>query len=108
MLIAIYPNNSTILELGALTNTSTGALIHDATVTATLTDAAGNEVDGEIWPVTLSHVVESPEGGNYIYTLAHDIAITVGARYRVTITAVSGSYHGEFSKTLKAMRRDDC
>lgn len=101
--VALYVGNSNTLQLGTtsdpLANAITGATDTGATVTATVYDAAGTAVSGETWPVTLVH----NSGGIYQRTLASDLAIVEGRRYKVVVHAVgSGAEVGDWTVWVEA------
>jgi hypothetical protein len=81
----IYIGSHNVIELTSLTNTETDESIDDADVTVTIVDDRGQEVDGEVWPVTMS--VDS--AGRYSATLPADLAIEPHKHYVATITATA-------------------
>jgi hypothetical protein len=102
----LYIANSNVVEISALTNGQTSALISGATVGVTLTNATGTAVTatGVTWPVTLSAV--SGATGTYRATLAHTIGLTTGATYYCDITADGGTdLQGAWHVPLRAVRR---
>jgi len=101
-MLRLYVGNTTILELQELTNSVAGSAVTTATVTATLTDAAGDEVAGQTWPVTLSHV----SAGTYRATLENDLTLTANRAYIATIDAtVSGVGVGHWESKVRAVER---
>lgn len=85
----IYTGNDTVLEVANLTNQLTGLPLNAATVTVTLLDSEGEEVDGAVWPLTLAYVTSSR--GVYRVTLSYLLDIVAGARYSAEITANGGA-----------------
>lgn len=51
-----YKDNDMVIEVDQVTNKLTGALIDDATITATLQDSTATNVSGITWPVTVPFV----------------------------------------------------
>lgn len=85
----IYTANDTVVEISGLKNEVTGAFLNSAVVTATLVDAAGNQVAGETWPKTLSYVTGSD--GIYRATLPYTMTLAAGGRYEAQISVNGGS-----------------
>lgn len=84
--LSLYVGNSNVAQL-ALTDGITEAAITGATVSCTLYDQDGAEVSGQVWPLTLTHVA----AGVYRGTMDESIGIVAGRRYRLAVTAISGS-----------------
>jgi hypothetical protein len=102
MILTIYIGNTTILELQYLTNSVSGEAITTATVIATLTDSKGEEVVGQTWPVTLTHV----DTGTYRATLENDLTLVANRPYTATIDAtLAGVGVGHWVKTAIAIQR---
>lgn len=78
----LWVGNDMILEVAELRNTATGAYLNAATVTATLTDAAGVNLGGQSWPLAMVYVT----GSNGIYRATLTYALQITARERVTAT----------------------
>lgn len=96
-------NNSGVLELTGLRNQRTGVPIEDATVEATLYDANGDEVAGQVWPLTMDH-----EGsGNYVGVLSADLVLVPGERYNAKVIGQSAGAQGEWNLSVPAARRDE-
>lgn len=95
----IYIGNDHLL-LVTLTGDD-GAPITSGTVTATMTDTAGEAVAGETWPVALTHTT----GGVWQVVLQSDIQIRDGRMYRVNVTAVNGTINGAWRETFRAAYR---
>lgn len=98
----LYISNTGVIELQGLTNEITGELVDDATVVATLY-YCGVEVGGQSWPVTMDHVVDSPETATYRGLLESDLELTNARQYTATVTALSGSLTGTW--TCKVVAR---
>lgn len=81
--------NTNNLELLGLQNASNGAYVNDATVTVTVKDAAGVNVSGETWPISMDYV--SASNGNYRCVLAHTISFSSGATYTAEINVNAGA-----------------
>lgn len=84
----IFKGNDTVLELSDLTNETTGDNINNATVTVTITDAAGVVVTGDVFPKTMTYVTSS--NGLYRVTLLDTLSLAAGTRYIAKISANAG------------------
>ncbi len=106
MPVNLYAGNNTILvELTALTNGRTAALINDATVECTMLESAsGEEVGGDAieWPITMDSL---GSGGNYEAVISADTDIDEGKQYTITISVTSGENVAEFSEKVRAKAR---
>lgn len=85
----IFTDNDTVVEVSGLKNEVSGAFLNAATVTATLVDAEGAEVAGEVWPKTLTYVTGSD--GIYRATLPYTMSLVAGSRYEAQISVDAGS-----------------
>jgi hypothetical protein len=102
MSLTIYIDNHNVLELQALTKSTTGAADVTATVTVTVKDKAGANVTGQTWPATMAHV----SAGTYRVTLDSDLSLTPNREYVAHITATgTGGEIGHWELELKAMAR---
>lgn len=79
----IYLNSSNLLQLQNLTNVATGAYVNNATVSWTLSDYSGNQLESG----TLAYV--SSSNGCYNGTVAGS-GLVVGTHYQVVINVNSG------------------
>ena len=77
--------NSNTLSLRGLRNAETGEYLNTATVVATVQDKDGNDVGGQVWPVTLNYIDAS--NGCYIIVLPHDLVLVPLQRYLVRVVA---------------------
>jgi len=77
---ALYIDNANIVELSGLSNGMTDTPVGAAAVSVTLTDAAGDELPGTVWPVTMYAVDGSPG------TFRGVIPATVGLALNDTVT----------------------
>lgn len=84
--LKLYIGSGNVVEWQELTNSVTGVVDTGATMTVTLKDSAGEEVDGQVWPATMAH----DAAGTYRATLEDDLDLTVGDTYTAEIT-VTGS-----------------
>jgi hypothetical protein len=102
--LIIFVGNTTVIELQDLTNTTTAEAVTNATVTVTLETPQGEDVTGQAWPLTLSHVAD----GTYRATIESDVAIVANRRYKATIDAtVSGVGAGHWEPIITAMTRTE-
>jgi hypothetical protein len=79
-------DNSIVIQVGSaaspLRNSVTETADTAATIGCTLLDAAGDEVVGETWPVSLAH----DSGGIYRATLPGTLSLTHGNSYTAVIS----------------------
>lgn len=80
------PAVSAAQDLGRLRDNS-GAIIDNATAIATLYTRNGDEVAGQVWPITLT----SESEGLYVGTISADANVENGALYSVKVVATLGS-----------------
>lgn len=86
MSLVIYIGNTTVIELVALTNSTTDTAITDATVTVTLVDKRLKQsVSGQSWPLSMTHV----SGGTYRGTIENDVVISDQREYEAVVTATA-------------------
>lgn len=104
----LFVGNSNIVELEELTNTVTELHDDGATVTLTLLEADGDEVDGEIWPINMGY-----DAGDQTYRVVMSSAIDIvsGRYYTAVVRAVGsavGSPVGMWSVRVRAEDRTAC
>ena len=98
----IYLDNNHCVELQALTNSATSVVDTGATVTVTIKDAGGSDVEGQVWPATMSHV----SGGTYRATLDHDLSLSANRTYYAHVDATgSGGEVGHWELPVHARVR---
>jgi hypothetical protein len=97
----IYIGNTAIIELQDLTNAVTELPETSATVTTTLYDAAGVEVSGQTWPLSMSHV----SAGTYRATLDHDLVLTANRQYVAHVDAGISGVIGHWELPVRAKVR---
>lgn len=87
---ALFSQNDHVVELRKVKNEITGGYINDATVTAIIYDADGQEIQGQVWPLTLSYVAAS--NGTYRGIVESDVTVDVGdvLSLEITVTATGG------------------
>ena len=78
-----------IIQVDALTDQDDGSYLNAATVTVTLMDAAGDEVTGETWPLSMPYV--SASNGRYKATLSDVLVLVPNKRYQAVIVADAGA-----------------
>jgi len=104
MSLKLFIDNDNVLALIGLKNYVTSVYINDATVTATLYDAAGVEVTGQTWPVTMAYA--SGTDGIYRATLEYDLTVTTEQVYVAHVEVDGGSgLIGHFEARVMAMTR---
>ena len=102
MPVIIYIDNHNVLELQALTKSTTNTADTTATVTVTVKDGSGTNVTGQTWPATMSHV----SAGTYRVTLDADLSLTPNRGYVAHITATgTGGEIGHWELQLTAATR---
>jgi hypothetical protein len=97
----VYVSNTNLLRLRSLTKETDGSLIVGASVTVTITDAAGAQLAGMAWP----QVMADGGGGNYELSLPAALTWIAEAEYTATIDATSPSGVGHWEHHFKARRR---
>lgn len=95
--------NSNTLELNGLRNAVAGGFVNTATVVATLEDAKGNEVTGQVWPAILNYVADS----NGCYQLLLDAGLTLikDKRYKLILTAQGDGLTANWETFIQAKVR---
>lgn len=102
--LSLYVGNDMMIEVEGLTNEATGQIVNDAAVAVTLLDTQGNQVGGQVWPLTMGYVAETD--GIYRATLADTLGVVVNTRYLARITADAGSgRRSEWDIDVLASRR---
>lgn len=91
--MVLFVLNDNLLVISNVKNESTGALISDATVTATVKTVAGANVAGQSWPLTLS----AAGNGKYEGTIESTISLAANTTYIIEWDIVKGALvaHGE-------------
>lgn len=84
----LYVGNDMLLDLARLRDAIDGSYLDTATVTVTLTDANGNPVVGESWPLELAYVEDSL--GTYRATLRDTLVLAPNGRYLAAVTVTAG------------------
>lgn len=84
----LYVGNDMLLTVSGLKAQTTGNWINNATVTCTLLDAAGDQIPGATWPLTLSYVAGT--NGNYRVVLPDTLSLVAGEALRCHVTADAG------------------
>lgn len=98
----LFIGNDMRLELDELRDPD-GAYINTATVTATLLDSDGEEVEGVTWPVTLEYVEESD--GKYQGILDDAIELVDKEIYTLVVDSVDGESKGHWELAVQARTR---
>lgn len=80
--------NDLVLDVTGLSDPVTGSYLNSATVTAVMKDAAGAELAGQTWPLTLGYVADSD--GHYQGVLEDGLEMSEFGRYWIEITVDSG------------------
>jgi hypothetical protein len=95
--------NSNLLEVNGLRNGLTNSFVNTALVIATLEDLKGNEIGGQIWPVTLAYVAGSD--GCYRTTFAADLTIENEKQYKLTLVVQGDGLDAHWDKFIQAKDR---
>ena len=85
---ALLALSTNVLELPLLADGKTGVAVTGATVVATLLDAAGAQVAGQTWPVTLDE--DADTAGRYSAVLEPNLTVVAGDRLSAVVTATAG------------------
>lgn len=85
----LWDGSDMVVEIRGLENEITGANLNSATVTCTLTNADGDEVAGQSWPMALGYVTDS--AGIYRGTLPYSLSISPDSRYTLKIDVNAGA-----------------
>jgi len=85
---ALLAASTNILTLPLLADGTTGEAVSGATVLATLLDATGVEVVGQVWPVTLAE--DATIAGRYTAVIEPDIEVAADDALTCVITAQAG------------------
>lgn len=93
----LFEGNDMVLEVSELRNEISGELINSATVTVSLSDADGNPVAGNAWPLSLEYIADSD--AIYRATLADTLGLMPDARYFAEVIADNGP--GQRAKWIK-------
>lgn len=101
----LYVDNDNNVRLDGLINPANGEFVNDAVVELTLLDAAGDEVAGQAWPLTLSYIAASD--GNYEGVVESTVVAEEGDTGTMQITATRGALIAEFELEYEFAERDD-
>jgi len=99
----LFVGNDNYIEVDALSDGASGALINDATVSVTLKDSAGVDVLGQAWPLTLNYVAAS--NGRYAGILQDTLALVKNAQYQAVIDVDGGGYQAHWERWYRAIER---
>lgn len=99
---ALYVGSDTVLEVSKLANPVSGAYVNDATVSATLKDAAGATVIGQSFPLTLTYAGDGL--GTYRGTLQDTLAVSENQWYTAEIIAIGGGLTRFWRHRMMAVR----
>ncbi len=104
MTAAVYHlNNSLLVELRDLRNAADNSYVNTATVAVSIKDAAGTNLAGATWPVSLGYVAGS--NGLYQGVVASTLGVSVGDVVTVYITATATGLDGEWVNHLEVKQR---
>lgn len=84
----LYVSEDNVITLDALTNSTTGEYVNDATITMTLTTEAGVAVDDAL---NLEVTYVSDSDGLYRGTLPNTLELSEGVRYYLILSGSSGA-----------------
>lgn len=84
----LYVGNDSVVEVALLKNELTALELDAATVTVRLRDIEGQDVSGQVWPLTMLYVPASV--GTYRATLPYTLPLVPNKRYVATIVADAG------------------
>lgn len=95
--------NDNLLQLSGLKNGLDDTFINDATVSASMRDAAGNLLSGMDWPAALSYIADSQ--GCYRLTLNGDLNLLDGRYYTLEVSVEADGLNASWNKCIKATAR---
>jgi hypothetical protein len=75
----------------------------DANVIATIYDVYGNEVSGQIWPLTLTY--QDGTDGDYLAVLSDQIDLNVGSYYKAKLVVTKGTYRLTEEHEIEIVKR---
>jgi hypothetical protein len=104
--VQIWIDNTNLLELFRLKSAVENAFVNNATVTVTIVDGDGEEVEGQTWPATMTYVTSS--SGDYRAILSHQLQLEPDTTYFAIIDANGGTNrigHWEISFLAKTRRQ---
>lgn len=107
MTCVVYISNTNIVELSGLKSALEDEFIDDATVTLTVKDVAGVEIEGQEWPWTMTPVGVTDATGDYRAILQDTVEFVAGTTYYAHIDADAGPDrigHWEFAFIPKVRR----
>ena len=99
-----YYKNDNLIELTGLKDEATDTFVNDATVTAVMKSAAGAQIAGQSWPLTLSYIGSSDGVYRGILDAAAEVAIGDSVTIEITIAASAGR-DAFFAITAKVRQR---
>lgn len=99
----IFINNDTLAKLTGLQNPVDSAFLNTATVSVTIKDLSGSEVDGVTWPITLAYVAAS--NGDYEGIIDKAVVLVEGNRYFLEFTASLSGIDGFWRVPVEAAFR---
>jgi hypothetical protein len=101
--LIILIDNTNLLELSGLRNPLKRDFINSAVVAATLQDAKGGDVAGQVWPTILHHVDDSD--GVYRAPLSANLTLIDKKQYKLTIAAQGEGLTGRWETFITAQIR---
>lgn len=102
----IFVGNTNLIELTGLSDPLTDTPIIDATVTVTIKDREGEDVEGQTWPLSLAYVPDSD--GDYRATIGPQVDLAAGDLYVIEIVAVATQGTLAFTDRIRARTRSSC
>jgi hypothetical protein len=85
----LLAGNDLVFEVRELRDVVAGSYLNAATTTCTLKTAAGVNVTGQSWPLTMTYVASSD--GVYRATLPYTLGIAASARYTLHLDIDAGA-----------------
>ena len=86
----IFVANTNLISLLRLKSAVENDFIDDADVSVTVITAAGVEVAGETWPVTMEPAEDSPSKGDYVAVLSEEIEFEANKSYIAVVDVDAG------------------
>ncbi|MCP5428538.1 MAG: hypothetical protein H6966_09770 [Chromatiaceae bacterium] len=99
----VYIGNSNQVRLLGLRNATTGEYENNGSVSCVLKDSAGDNIQGETWPKSMSYVTGSD--GDYVATISPLINVNHKQELVAEITATASGLTGFWQRPCRVKTR---